>query len=302
MPFYQYSFIIPNNFVSKSVKELLTGLLFPRSIRGLLRQKKRLLLNGRNIPTSELVSPGDKLSFSLETSDFSKGQNYLPNNDRRLRILSEKEDYLLVDKPAGMKMHPHSPNETDTLLNYVEAQLKGHLSRSCPAHAFMVHRIDRDTSGVVIIAKNPLAVGILDQLLAKKRIKRTYLAWVSGNLENKKGSIDQAIAVDPINPYKIIVDQAGQKAVTHWTKIHTVYQNTLVRVSLETGRTHQIRVHFAAIGHPIVGDHLYNGLAYSRLLLHSATIEIPELFSESRQSHTITTAIPKDFPRQLKLD
>ncbi|WP_143808711.1 pseudouridine synthase, partial [Oenococcus oeni] len=81
-----------------------------------------------------------------------------------------------------------------------------------------------------------------------------------------------------------------------------VYQNTLVRVSLETGRTHQIRVHFAAIGHPIVGDHLYNGLAYSRLLLHSATIEIPELFSESRQSHTITTAIPKDFPRQLKLD
>ncbi|WP_143790559.1 RluA family pseudouridine synthase, partial [Oenococcus oeni] len=131
------------------------------------------------------------------------------------RILSEKEDYLLVDKPAGMKMHPHSPNETDTLLNYVEAQLKGHLSRSCPAHAFMVHRIDRDTSGVVIIAKNPLAVGILDQLLAKKRIKRTYLAWVSGNLENKKGSIDQAIAVDPINPYKRIVDQAGQKAVTH---------------------------------------------------------------------------------------
>ncbi len=301
MPFYQYSFIIPDNFVSKSIKELLTRWLIPRSIRGLLRQKKRLLLNGQNIPTSEFLLPGDKLSFCLAVSDFSKQQNYLPNAEQQLQILFESEDYLLVNKPAGMKMHPHSPKETDTLLNYVEAQLQDHFSRACLAHAFMVHRIDRDTSGIVIVAKNPLAVGILDQLLAQKRIKRTYLAWVSGNLENKKGTINQAISVDPLDPYKRIVCQTGQKAITHWTKIHTVYQNTLVRINLETGRTHQIRVHFASIGHPIVGDRLYNGPVYGRLLLHSATIKLPDLFSDYGRIKTISTPLAADFPRQLLL-
>ncbi len=302
MSSYQYNFIVSGIFVSKSVKELLRYWLVPRFIRGVLRQNKRLFVNGQNVSTATVLQDGDELTFRLNIQDFHKQQHYSANNQYRVRILFETEDYVIVNKPATMKMHPHSPDENDTLLNYAEAVLKDHGSRGQAAHAFMVHRIDNDTSGIVLIAKNPLAVAILDQLLAKKRIKRTYLAWVSGNLQDNAGIIDRAIAVDPNDPYKRVVsDGGGLPAITHWQKIHTVYQNTLLRINLETGRTHQIRVHLAAIGHPLVGDRLYHGRDYPRLLLHSATIKLPSLFSDYTVCRSITAAIPKDFPRQLKL-
>ncbi|WP_312981920.1 RluA family pseudouridine synthase, partial [Leuconostoc falkenbergense] len=164
---------------------------------------------------------------------------------------------------------------------------------------YMVHRIDRATSGAVIIAKTPLVVPILDQLLSAKAITRTYLAWVSGVMPTKQGIIETPIGIDAQEDRKRAVNGTNaQFAVTHWTNIHTVYQNSLLRIRLDTGRMHQIRVHLASIGHPIVGDDLYGGRHMPRLMLHSATIELPLPFDGGVK--TITGPLPDDFPRQLR--
>lgn len=302
MQFYQFNFVISQHFVNKSVKEYLALLLIPKHVRGLLRQDKRLFLNGQPVSTAALLAAGDKLSFKLSVADFSEKQQVYPSNNlQQISIVYENDDCIIVDKPAGMKMHPHSPNETDTLLNFVQAALAGRRSHGLPASAYMVHRIDTDTSGLVLIATNPLAAAVLNQLIAKKIIKRTYLAWVSGHLSEPNGVITLPIAQDPKNLYVRIVDPSGQPALTRWVKMHVVYQNTLLRIQLATGRTHQIRVHLAAIGHPLIGDRLYGGPDYPRLLLHSASIELPDLFTDYQQLRRVTSPLPADFPRQLYL-
>jgi len=164
----------------------------------------------------------------------------------------------------------------------------------------MVHRIDRDTSGAVIVAKNPIVVPILNRLLAQKAIKRTYLAWVQGAVDKPAGEITTPIGIDPHDERRRVINGiAAQPARTYWALSHTVYQNSLLRVQLDTGRMHQIRVHLASIGHPIIGDPLYQPeTSATRMLLHAATITVPLPFDGG--TTTISGAIPTDFPRQLR--
>jgi 23S rRNA pseudouridine1911/1915/1917 synthase len=284
------------------IKDLLAQWYVPKYIRGILRQNKRLKINGVNIPTSYEVKNGDILEFELFPDDFENLQNYPANNDEQISVVFENEDYVLVNKIADQKMHPHSPNEFDTILNFTQAYFDKNNSTSygMPAKAMMVHRLDRQTSGLVIIAKNPLAVNILNQYLFDKKIKRTYLAWVCGHIAEDSGIINAPIGIDPENNHKRIIDENGLPAITKWVKVHMVFQNTLVRINLESGRTNQIRVHFKSIGHPVVGDTLYNAdTKYPRLLLHSATAEIPDLFSTTLKTHSHAAPIHEDFPRQL---
>lgn len=300
---WTYHIEISADRIGQSVKTTLSAWLVPQHMRGALRIKRHIFVNGHNVPTSYIFQTGDTLDLHFEATDFRTSESsYWPNPDNKVPIIFENADLVVVIKPAGMKMHPHAPKESDTLLNYLAADFKNRqlISAGMPARPYMVHRIDRETSGVVIVAKNPIVVPILNRLLVDKQIKRTYLAWVHGAVADAVGVITGSIGIDPLNSRKRAIDGIGaQTAKTHWAKIHTVYQNSLLRLHLDTGRMHQIRVHLASLGHPIVGDSLYGPkTSVPRMLLHAASITLPLPFDGGTMM--ISGPLPTDFPRQLK--
>ena len=302
---WHYQITVSDVQVGKTIKALFISWLIPQRIRGALRMKQHFRVNDHEVPTNYVLKTGDVLTLLFENDDFRTSEShYLPNDKQQVAIVFENDDFVIVDKPAGMKMHPHSITETDTLLNYLAAnfQMRQLLSASAQAKPYMVHRIDRETSGLVIVAKNPVVVPILNRLLSEKIIKRTYLAWVTGAMGERNGSINVPIGVDFLNDRKRWINGIdAQTAITHWTCIHTVYQNSLLRLQLETGRMHQIRVHLASVGHPIIGDSLYGSQSEAtRMMLHSVSIELPLPFDGGHK--IITGALPDDFPRQLMID
>lgn len=286
---------LPADQAPVTLKEQLILWHVPRRLRGVLRQQRRVLLNGHYQPTSTGLHPGDIITMQFEQADFAPESAYVADDREVLPVLFENADFLVINKPKGMKSHPNSPGENGTVMNFVEAYLEAQ-----GQHAYMVHRLDGATTGAMLVGKNPYIVPILNELLREKEIKRTYLAWVAGSLTTNAGTIDLPIGEFPGNDrLRQVNGSHARSAVTHWQKIHQVYQNTLVRVALETGRTHQIRVHFAAIGHPLIGDALYNPQATPEigLMLHAASIRVPIPFEGAVRS--ISAPLPPTFPRNL---
>lgn len=292
---YNYNFRVSNNFVNYKIKDLFKIWLIPRHIRGLLRMRKRVFLNKKHTSMDKRISLNDKISFYLFDKDFLKVQHYPCNFNKCVSTLYENEDFIVVDKPAGMKMHPHSLSEDDTLLNYIEGMLVNKKSYGHRANAMITHRLDRDTSGVVIIAKNPLSVSIINRLFSQRRIKKTYIALVSGRLLKKRGKISFPIGKDSNHPFRRKVTLKGERAVTYWRLLHYINGNSLIKVKTETGRTNQIRLHLAVINHPIIGDRFYGGKNYKRLMLHALYINLPKLFSPFKQKISLKTLVPKSF-------
>lgn len=152
MTTWQYQFIISPHNAGQSVKALWTKWLIPKRIRGALRIKRHFTVNGRMVPTSYYLATNDVLVMTFDQDDFrTSSSNYRPNYNQQVTTLFENDYLVVIDKPAGMKMHPHSPTEDDTLLNYVAGDFQ---RRHVEASPYMVHRIDRATSGAVIVAKN----------------------------------------------------------------------------------------------------------------------------------------------------
>lgn len=180
-----------------------------------------------------------------------------------------------------MNTHPNNPlEETNTLMNAATyyLQAKGEIR-----NIRQIHRLDRDTTGAILFAKHGLAGSIFDQLLEKRKIKRTYIAAVHGGLHQKKGTINKPIGRDRHHATRRRVSPSGQTAITHYQvlKEDQANQLTYVKCWLETGRTHQIRVHFSSIGHPIVGDILYGGKPLvKRQALHAAKLEFIHPFTQ----------------------
>ena len=248
MTLYQYSLTYPNNLTPMSVDKLMRKLLIPRKWRHFLRSEKKILINGKYLPLNFLVKPGDKIGIQLDHVE-SDQQTYHPSG-KLPKIVYEDNDILVINKPAGQKTHPNL-NEEDTALNDCATYL-GY-------SPFIVHRLDMLTSGLLLVAKNPAVVPILNRQLTDKTLHREYLAWISNSPQIKNtGIIDLPIGHDPHDQRKRMVRQDGQKAVTHYEVIKRDKDRILVKLTLETGRTHQIRVHLAALGAPIIGDPLYN--------------------------------------------
>lgn len=297
MDTWQYQVIIGPDEAGHTLKDQLASWHIPRRIRGALRMREDVLINGVYQHTGTLLNSGDELTFNFLASDFITAESsYAIDTSFNLDTIYENRDVLVVNKPAGYKTHPNYTGEMGTVMNFAAAYL---VSKN--EQPYIVHRLDQATSGALIIAKNPIVVPILNQLIANKIIKRTYLAWVNGVLDENKGIIDEPIGFDDEDQRKRKVNgRDSLPAVTHWTKVHVVFQNTLVRLQLETGRTHQLRVHLASIGHPILGDPLYNPNTVTGdiMMLHSAQVELHIPFSN--EIVNLSARLPRHFPVNLK--
>ena len=190
--------------------------------------------------------------------------------DIAVLILFEDEDILVVDKPAGLVVHPGAGNASGTLVNALLD--KGIAGGEDPVRPGIVHRLDRDTSGLMVLAKGEPAYSKLVKMLSERRVRRVYRTVVVGEGLPETGTIDSPVGRDPENP-TLMAAGVGKKAVTHFEALEEAQGYTMLRVRLETGRTHQIRVHLSAIGYPIYADPLYGEAVQGhRLWLHAGRL------------------------------
>lgn len=217
-----------------------------------------------------------------------------------LRIVYEDDDLLVVDKPAGLAVHPSPGHGAHTLVNAVLAhcpQLSGAGGEGRPG---IVHRLDKDTSGLIIVAKNDAAHLALARQLKERQVEKTYVALVEGRLRPPQGIIDAPLGRHPRNRKKMAVVSGGREARTRYCVLREVDGRSLVAAQPETGRTHQIRVHFASIGHPVAGDPLYGRRGpspLSRQFLHAQRVA----FAHPRTGERLELEAPlaEDLARAL---
>lgn len=269
--------------------------LLPKRVVHFLRLRHQVLVNGRYRPVSTLIGPGDQITLAFRGDEFRTPQSTYRSDDRyQLPILYENPDLVVVNKPAGLKAHPNRPGERGTVMNAVAAYLQDQPG----AAAYMVHRLDQATSGAMIVAKTPVVVPILDRLIASGQIHRRYLAVTAGIPQPRHGELTGPIGADPHDVRKRQVNGVGaQPARTRYRVVKSQGSRALVRLRLLTGRTHQLRVHLATAGWPIVGDPLYGTVAGLRMLLHGVAQELVVPFSGKRV--LIQAPLPPDFPADL---
>ena len=276
------------------------------SLDGLTRsQATRLIesgevaVNGRAVSKSYKLAGGEDIAVTLPEPEPVEA---VPQ-DIPLDVVYEDADVIVVNKPSGMVVHPAPGHPDGTLVNALLYHCAGTLSGIGGAlRPGIVHRIDRDTSGLIIAAKNDAAHQYLSAQLADHTLARTYECIVVGKLREDRGTVDAPIARHPTDRKRMAVVAGGREAVTHWEVITRYPGYTHVRCRLETGRTHQIRVHMAYIGHPILGDTVYGakkevpGLtgqclhAVGLRFLHPRTHEVMEL----------SCPLPEEFTRMLQ--
>ena len=227
--------------------------------------------------------------------------------DIPLEIVFEDEHLLVLDKPAGLVVHPAAGNADGTLVNALLHHCGGSLSGiGGVARPGIVHRIDKDTSGLLVVAKTDVAHEGLSRQFAAHSIDRRYLAIVTGVPKAAQGSVDAPLARSPANRKKIAIAAPGKgkRAVTHWTRLTVLSEATLVECALETGRTHQVRVHMAHLGHPLLGDPVYGrsgkahrdllkSLDFQRQALHAAQLGFTHPVTKHRLS--FSSGMPPDM-------
>ena len=216
--------------------------------------EEKVKVNGAVIHSKKmLLSIGDILEVAVPEPEMPG----IIAEDIPLDIVYEDEDLLIVNKPQGMVVHPAPGNYTGTLVNALMNVSDRLSSINGVIRPGIVHRIDKDTSGLLMIAKNDVAHESLARQLKEKTTVREYIAIVNGRVGNDKGTIDAPLARHNVDRKKMSIQFGGRNAVTHYEVLERYKYHTLVKLVLETGRTHQIRVHMASIGHPILGDPVY---------------------------------------------
>ena len=270
-----------------------------RSAAARLIAQSSVTVNGKAADKNDRLAAGDTVEVIIpEAAEAAVTAQDIP-----LDVVYEDEDVIVVNKPAGLVVHPAPGHANGTLVNallyHCGDSLSGIGGEKRPG---IVHRIDRDTSGLIIAAKNDAAHLALSAQLADHTLARTYECIVTGTLPEDSGTVDAPIARHPRDRKKMAVVPGGKRAVTHWEVLGRYRGATHVRCRLETGRTHQIRVHMASIGHPLLGDTVYGnhksvpGLAGQ--CLHAVGLQ----FVHPRTGETVrlTCPLPAWFTRQLQ--
>lgn len=234
-----------------------------RSVIQRLIKDGRLLVEGVERDPSYKLRGGERVEAQVEDTGLRPEHISVP-------VLYEDESLLVVDKPSGIVVHPGAGNVTGTLVNALLD--RGIAGGEDPIRPGVVHRLDRDTSGVMVLAKGEPAYSRLVEKLSKREVRRIYRAVVSGGELPPSGTVDAPVGRDPENP-TLMAAGVGKPAVTHFEVLEEVEKHAMLRVRLETGRTHQIRVHLSAIGHPVYADPIYGEpVKGRRLWLHAESL------------------------------
>lgn len=226
---------------------------FSRSYLQQLIEAGYVTVNGRPRKPSWKLTPGDELLVVIP----APREPDLPAEAIPLSVLYEDADLIVINKPPGLTVHPAPGHERGTLVNALLAYCPDLTGIGGLRRPGIVHRLDKDTSGVIVVAKNERAHQELSRQIKERQVLKLYLALVSGELSPAQGMIEAPIARDPRHRQRMAVVSDGRPAQTSYRVLETVPGYSLVEAHLHTGRTHQVRVHFAAIGHPIIGDAVY---------------------------------------------
>lgn len=248
-------------------------------------QEKSITINHQPADLNMILKKGDL--FQLVTL-FDEEDKFLPWK-QEINIIHEDEDIIILNKPIQMLIHPDG-NHHHTLSNALKYYYQNH--QKC--HDIrIVHRLDTDTSGIVIFAKHILSHSFLSKQMEEKLFQKTYIAVVSGSLTTKEGTIHSSIAKNRHENNRYIISSSGKLAITHYKVTHETKDTSTLFIQIETGRTHQIRVHLSSISHPILGDTFYGGVHYPRLLLHAKSISF--IHPRKQTKYNIEIKLPKEF-------
>lgn len=244
-----------------------------------LIKEGNILVNEKKVKSSYKLSLGDKLYINIpEVKQVDiKAQN-IP-----LDIVYEDKYLLIINKKAGMVVHPAKGNESNTMVNALLYQIKDLSGINGEMRPGIVHRLDKNTSGLIIVAKDDKTHILLTDMFKNKEIKKTYFSIVKGKIKNIKGRIETYISRDKKDRKKMAVSNSGKLAITNYEVIDSNEKYSLIKYGLETGRTHQIRVHSATYLFPILGDEVYGRKdKYSRQMLHSYSLEFIHPITEEK--------------------
>ncbi|KZE63422.1 RNA pseudouridine synthase [Fictibacillus phosphorivorans] len=250
-----------------------------------------LFVNKEEVTVRKVLNSGDEVIVCFPPESKSES---MEAEDISINIVYEDEHFLVVNKPAGM---PTIPSYYQPKGSLAAAVLFYYQEKGIPGTFHAVNRLDKDTSGIVLIAKHRFAHSLMSKKQINKSIKRGYIAFVHGKVERLNGTIDSPIGRNPDSIIERMVREDGQQAITHYEKIDYLRDRdfSVVRLTLETGRTHQIRVHMASIGHPLLGDDLYGG-SYdfiNRQALHSERTIFTHPFTDDQIK--LEVSCPKDM-------
>ena len=266
-----------------------------RSVAKAMLEQGLATLDGATVAASSRVAAGATL-LATPPPPFVLQPEHID-----FEVLYEDEDVAVIDKPPRVVVHPGAGNAAGTLAaglvqRWPQIEGVGEANRWG-----IVHRLDRDTSGTLVVAKTAVAHSALTAALAQRQVHRVYTALVVGAFEIPTGTIDAPLGRDPRDPTRFAIAAEGREAITHYEPIEPYRDATLLRVTLETGRTHQIRVHLASIGHPVCGDAVYGsggGPAVPRIFLHAAAVEFAHPATGDRV--VVTAPLPNDLAAVLE--
>ncbi len=266
--------------------------LVPTWSRGLaarLIDEGKVMVNGTAVlKAGYKLRDGDVVAIDYEAEELER----IPEIDTP--ILYENDDVLVLNKPAGLLTHSKGAyNSEATVASFVGS----HLTDMEGDRAGIAHRLDRATSGVIICARNPKALSWLQKQFSQRKVKKTYIAIIQGNLKEEHAIIDMPIERNPKRPQTFRVGADGKSALTEYKVVQTNGTYTMLQLTPATGRTHQLRVHLHHLGHPMVGDTMYSGAQAERLYLHALRLE---LTLPSRERMTFEAVLPDAFEELMK--
>ena len=280
-----------------------------RSAAARLIDEGNVTVGGKNVPKNLKLSVGAEVEVILPEPEPSEA---LPE-DIPLDVVYEDSDIIVVCKPQGMVVHPAAGNTTGTLVNALLYHCRDSLSGiGGVVRPGIVHRIDKDTGGLLVVAKNDDAHISLAEQIKVHSARRIYTAIALGNFKEDEGTVNAPIGRHPVDRKKMAVIRGGDKrareAVTHWRVLERYGQFTLLRCELETGRTHQIRVHMASIGHPLLGDSVYGGAgtqfeSKNKKLITGQCLFAAELklrHPRTNKEMTFTADLPENFIKTIE--
>ena len=270
---------------------------YTRSYIKQLADDGRVLLNGKKVKCGTIVKSGDEIDLDPPEPVLAAAPRDIP-----VDIIYEDDDIAVVNKQQGLTVHPAPGNYDNTLVNALLFRLKSLSAINGALRPGIVHRLDKNTSGVMVVAKNDRAHLSLSRQIADRTVTKIYLGLVDGHLKESKGRVDAPIGRNPRDRKLMAVTSDGRTAVTEYEVLESIGSHDLVRFRILTGRTHQIRVHAKYLGHPVTGDEQYGkGAVYGShgQLLHSYSLTVKH--PASGEEMTFTAPPPADFRRILNL-